>query len=56
MQQMIECLLAGQEEIKAKADADREQILAKMNATQAEQERMEADIQRDREDLKGIMA
>jgi hypothetical protein len=32
MQQMIERLLAGQVEIKAKADVDREQILAQMNA------------------------
>jgi hypothetical protein len=39
MQQKIERLLAGQEGMKAKADADREQMLAKMKTTQ---ERMDA--------------
>jgi hypothetical protein len=32
MQQMIERLLAEQEEMKAKADADREQMLTRMEA------------------------
>jgi hypothetical protein len=46
MRQTIECLLAGQEEMKTKADADREQMLARM------QEKMEDKTKAMRENVK----
>jgi hypothetical protein len=68
---MIEHLLAGQEDMKAKADANREQMLAKMETTQektdtsikANQEQMLARIEEkmntnrkaNREELKGMI-
>jgi DNA anti-recombination protein RmuC len=67
MKQMIERLLAWQEEMKAKTDADRTEMLAKISArmdentketnanTKAIQERMEADKQSDREEQKEMM-
>jgi hypothetical protein len=49
-------LLAGQEEMKAKEDADREQMLARINAYMRNmQEKADADRKADREGLKGIM-
>jgi hypothetical protein len=52
MQEMIERLLAGQ----AKADADREQMLARMSVNmKTMQEKADADRKADREELKGLM-
>jgi hypothetical protein len=52
MQEMIERLLAGQ----AKAEADREQMLARMNANmKTTQENSDADRKADREELKRVM-
>jgi hypothetical protein len=46
---MIESLLAGQEEMKAEADGDREQMLARMNASmKTMQEKADADRKADR--------
>jgi hypothetical protein len=56
LEHMIERLLARQEEMKTKVDADREQKLVRMRANMKTlQEEAEADIKADRENLKEIM-
>jgi hypothetical protein len=55
-EQMIECLLARQEELKAKADADQEKMLARMSANmKTMQEKADADRKANRENLKEMM-